>query len=511
MSPAIRSKLLFEGADWDFDTLRRTYDAIEEIGVGELGLDLYRNQIEVITSEQMLDAYAGFGMPVMYRHWSIGKRFAQHELLYRKGLRGLALEMVINSNPSICYVMEENTMTAQATVLAHAAMGHNHFFKNNQAFRSRTDAEAILDYLAFARSYVARCEERYGHEAVERTLDAAHSLFEQGVDRFGRRSRPRLEDARRRAERRREEELDAYNDLWRTLPGKPAGDGGPRPADLARVGLGLPEENLLYFLEKHAPRLAGWQRELLRIVRTVATYFEPQRQTKVMNEGCASWCHYVIMQRLHERGQIDDAAMLEFLHLHSSVIFQPGFDEPGYSGINPYALGFAMMRDIERICTEPTEEDAEWFPDIAGNGRPVETLRAAWADYRDESFVRQYLSPRVIRAFRLFRIEDERVEPHVRVGAIHDEAGYRRIRRTLATSHDPAVTVPRIEVADVDLHGDRRLVLQHVVRNGEVLDALEARRVLRHVATLWGYPVVMREVEADGGPAFAEHEMSPSA
>ena len=234
MNMHVGSPLLYHGADWDFGKLQRAYDAIEAIGAGELGLELYRNQIEVITAEQMLDAYAGFGMPVMYRHWSAGKRFAQNEMLYRKGLRGLALEMVINSNPSVCYVMEENTMTMQATVLAHAAIGHNHFFRVNQAFRSNTDADAILDYLGFARDYVAKCEERYGVRAVERVLDAAHSLQEQGINRFSRRERPRIAKERDRALRRMEDERTAYNDLWRTVPQRnlhnPPGDLDERAA-----------------------------------------------------------------------------------------------------------------------------------------------------------------------------------------------------------------------------------------------------------------------------------------
>ena len=141
-------------------------------------------QIEVITSEQMLDAYASVGLPLMYRHWSFGKRFAYHETLYRKGLQGLAYEIVINSNPCICYIMEENSMTMQTLVLAHAAFGHNHFFKNNYLFRQWTDAGGILDYLAFARDYVTKCEEKYGLDAVERVLDAAHALKEHGVNRY---------------------------------------------------------------------------------------------------------------------------------------------------------------------------------------------------------------------------------------------------------------------------------------------------------------------------------------
>jgi spore cortex formation protein SpoVR/YcgB (stage V sporulation) len=510
MNVHVVSPLLYEGADWDFDKLQRAYDAIERIGVDELGLDLYRNQIEVITAEQMLDAYAGIGMPVMYKHWSVGKRFAQNEMLYRKGLRGLALEMVINSNPSICYVMEENTMTMQATVLAHAAVGHNHFFKNNHTFRTRTDADAILDYMAFARGFVSQCEERHGVRAVERILDAAHALGDQGVNRAGR-SRPRIAQERLRAARRMEEERSTYNDLWRTVPTARAAVPGDLDEQAARAALGLPEENLLYFLEKHAPRLKNWERELLRIVRNVSTYFEPQRQTKVMNEGCACWCHYTIMNRLHERGQIDDAAMLEFLHLHSSVIFQPDFSDRRYSGINPYALGFAMMRDIERICTKPTDEDRDWFPHMAGNGSPVETLRRAWADFRDESFVRQYLSPQVIRDFHMFKLDDDGEQPEYTVNAIHDARGYKRIRKALATSYDVAADLPRIEIVDVDMHGDRRLVLQHVVRKGRVLDALETRRVLRHIATLWGHSIVLREVDYETGRAFAEHGASAGA
>jgi stage V sporulation protein R len=175
---------LFTGPNWDFGSLRRVYEAVEKIAFGELGLDIYPVQIEVITSEQMLDAYSSVGLPLMYRHWSFGKRFAYHETLYRKGLQGLAYEIVINSNPVICYIMEENSMTMQTLVIAHAAFGHNHFFKNNYLFRQWTDADGILDYLDFAKSYVAQCEERHGRLAVETTLDAAHALMSHGIDRY---------------------------------------------------------------------------------------------------------------------------------------------------------------------------------------------------------------------------------------------------------------------------------------------------------------------------------------
>lgn len=512
-APAVASgPLLFDGPDWNFDTLKRTYDAIEEIAAAELGLDLYRTQIEVITAEQMLDAYSSVGMPLMYKHWSFGKRFAQQEALYRTGHAGLALEIVINSDPCICYVMEENSMTMQALVLAHAAMGHNHFFRNNEAFLQWTDADAILEYLSFAKNFVAKCEERYGLKAVERVMDAAHALSDQGIDRYGRRERPNLAKEQLRVQQRQTAERESYDDLWRTVPRKSrrgAGESDDPELAAERRSFGLPEENILYFLEKNAPFLKTWERELLRIVRNIACYFEPQKQTKVMNEGCACWVHYHIMNRLHERGRITDGSMLEFLHSHSSVIAQPEFSDKRYFGLNPYALGFAMMRDIERICTEPKEEDREWFPEIAGNGRPFETLREAWANFRDESFILQFLSPRLVREFRLFKISDDFDEPEVVVDAIHNERGYRRIRRTLAERHDPATREPRIEVADFNYRGDRTLVLQHSVRNGLTLDALEARRVLRHLASLWGYPVKLREIDTETDRLLAEFEQTP--
>jgi len=120
--------LLFTESEWDFDTLDRTYKAIEDIALTDLKLDVYPNQVEVISSEQMLDAYSSLGMPLMYNHWSFGKLFAREDTMYRAGYSALAYEIVINSSPCISYLLEENTMTMQALVMAHAAFGHNHFF-----------------------------------------------------------------------------------------------------------------------------------------------------------------------------------------------------------------------------------------------------------------------------------------------------------------------------------------------------------------------------------------------
>jgi spore cortex formation protein SpoVR/YcgB (stage V sporulation) len=216
------------------------------------------------------------------------------------------------------------------------------------------------------------------------------------------------------------------------------------------------------------------------------------------------------MNRLHQQGRITDGNFLEFLQSHTNVVFQPDFDDPRFSGFNPYALGFAMMQDIERIVTQPSEEDREWFPDIAGKGDAMGVLRDVWANYRDESFVSQFLSPHLMRQLRLFHLHDNPADrAGILVDAIHDERGYRRIRRELARQYDVGYIDPNIEVVDVDLAGDRRLMLRHTVVKGAQLNETDAKRVLQHLADLWTYDVSLVEVDASTDKVLKEYVLNP--
>lgn len=486
--------LITSNQEWNEDLLEEVYGHIERIARDKYGLDTYPNQLEVIAAEQMLDAYAAIGLPIFYNHWTFGEQFIKQLEAYKRGYMGLAYEIVINSNPCIAYLMEENTMMMQALVTAHAAFGHNHFFKNNYLFQQWTDAEGIIDYLVFAKKFIRDCEEQYGIDEVENLLDAAHALHNYGVDKY---KRPRKLSEAETEQRRKER--DAYiqsqlNVIWRTIPRTKDKDDSKIEEDRFPSE---PQENILYFIEKNAPRLKEWQREILRIVRKTAQYFYPQGQTKIMNEGCATFFHYKIMHDLYEEGIMDDGALLEFYHSHSNVVFQPGFDDKRFSQINPYALGWAMYKDIERVAMNPTQEDRDWFKgqDWVGSGDWISAIKFAIANFKDESFIEQYLSPEVIRTFHMFDIRDDEREPDLEVAGIHNKKGYKTVRNALAAQHNRGYSVPDIQVYQVDRWGDRSLTLRHYMVNRRPLEPENTTDVLKHLAALWGYNVKLESVD----------------
>jgi len=298
-------------------------------------------------------------------------------------------------------------------------------------------------------------------------------------------------------EQARQLEREAYlqsqvNDLWRTVPVKAIAEVEKQerrfPAE--------PQENLLYFIEKNAPRLEPWQREIVRIVRKIAQYFYPQRQTQVMNEGWATFWHYTLLNHLYEEGKLTDGFMMEFLQSHTNVVYQPPYNSRHYSGINPYALGFAMFTDLRRICEHPTEEDRRWFPDLAGSDW-VKTLDFAMRNFKDESFIAQYLSPKLIRDLKLFALVDDDNEDKLEVTAIHDDAGYRTVRQLLADQYNLGNREPNIQAYQVDVFGDRSLTLRHYMHDRRPLGE-SAPEMLRHLARLWGYAVRIESVDPDG-------------
>jgi spore cortex formation protein SpoVR/YcgB (stage V sporulation) len=476
-----KKKALDDSPEWTFDKLTQYQAEIARVAE-HYRLNTYTNQIEVITTEQMMDAYASVGMPIGYNHWTFGKKFIQTEQTYKRGHMGLAYEIVINSNPCISYLMEENTMTMQALVMAHACYGHNSFFKNNYLFKSWTDADSIIDYMLFAKNYIANCEHKYGISEVEATLDACHALMNHGVDRYKRPQKISLDEELKRQTEREEYLQSQVNDIWRTLP-----ENNKKQTAQQKHFPSEPQENLLYFIEKNAPLLKPWQREIVRIVRKISQYFYPQKQTQVMNEGWACFWHYTIINHLYDEGLVTDKFMMEFLHSHTSVIAQPEYNSQYYSGINPYALGFNMFIDIRRICEKPTEEDKQWFPEIAGSNW-LDTLHFAMENFKDESFISQYLSPQIMRDFKLFHIHDDEKNDYVEIAAIHNELGYQKVRTALSEQYNLSNLEVNIQVIDADINGDRSLTLKYTPHQNIPL-AKSKQEVLKHLHYLWQFDV----------------------
>ena len=355
-----------------------------------------------------------------------GKEFIRNEQTYRRGMQGLAYEIVINSNPCIAYLMEENTMAMQALVIAHAAYGHNSLLQGQlpvPAVDRRRRDHRLPGLRAQLRRWSARSAT--APTAVEEVLDSCHALMNHGVDRYRRPAAAVAQGARQRACAEREAHRERqFNDLWRTRArarrrGSRDGDARRFPAE--------PQENLLYFIEKNSPLLEPWQRELVRIVRKLAQYFYPQRQTQVMNEGWATFWHYTLAQppvregpgrrRLHDRVPEDPHQR----RLPAAVRLA------GTTAASTRTRWASRCsRDLRRICEKPDRRGPRVVPRARRQrlARRRSTSRCATSRTRASS--RQYLSPQLMREFRLFAVAD------------HDERGRARGRQHPRRARLPA-------------------------------------------------------------------------
>ncbi|HEX2225783.1 MAG TPA: SpoVR family protein, partial [Candidatus Binatia bacterium] len=305
--------------------------------VKRFGLDTYPQEFEVCDHEDMLSYMVYSGMPSHYPHWSYGKSFEKLKTLYEYGVSGLPYEMVINSNPSIAYLMRDNTLALQVLTIAHV-YGHNDFFKNNFTFRStRADytIETFKTHADRVRRYVE--DPSIGLERVERMLDAAHALSLQ--------CRRNLAIRKPSSEEQREfkmEESHPAKDPFATIHRAKE----YTPPDLTKVPL-YPDEDILLFIRDHKPHFADWEKDLLTIVHDEAQYFIPQMETKIMNEGWASFWHKRILEEL----DLPQSLHLEFIVRHTQVL------RPHPGGLNPYHVGMKIWEDIERRWKHPDPEE----------------------------------------------------------------------------------------------------------------------------------------------------------
>jgi len=441
--------------DWTVDELQRWDEKIRE-KVEEFGLDCYRQEFELCDHHAMLGYMAYHGMPAHYPHWSYGKSFEKTKTLYDYGVSGLPYELVINSDPCLAYLMTDNSLTLQILTIAHV-YGHNDFFKNNFTFTSGTDAkETIGSFKARAdrvRSYIE--DPSIGDERVERVLDAAHALAfcmspNAAVRRLG------VEEQRERAR-----PSETGHDPFAVLHKRPE-----EPAPTTERFPPEPVSDILAFMRDHHPTLTEWERDLLDIVESETRYFLPQIETKIMNEGWASYWHHRILESL----DLPHGVRMEFLVRHNQVVC------PHPGSINPYHLGFVLWHKI----AERDGEEAIW--------------KVRESD-RDAAFLRRFLDAETMRELDLFSYEPK--GDKLVVDSVADEEHWADVKRKLIAQVG-AGNNPSIRITDADFNRRRELYLVHD-HDGRDLHLGYAERTLQHLYTLWGRRVLL-ETQVNGKP-----------
>ncbi len=441
--------------------------AIQE-RVAEFGLDCYPQEFEVCDHLQMFSYMAYSGMPAHYPHWSYGKSYEKIRTMYDHGVSGLPYEMVINSNPCLAYLMRENSLALQVLTIAHV-YGHNDFFKNNFTFRHTRASRTLESFKLHAERVREYAEDpSIGREAVEQTLDAAHALSLQlGRNRALRRRSP--QEQRDAALARSRPPEDPFHAIHKRRESS--------EPELDRVPL-EPDEDLLVFVRDHNTYLADWQRDLLTIVYEEALYFLPQIETKIMNEGWASFWHRTILQSL----DLPQSLHMEFLVHHNQVV------RPILGELNPYHLGLRIWDDLVARFggSEPNPGGVGERPSREALAKLLEVREVD----RDVSFLRRFLSQELVRELDLFEHQargKEQVVTHVA-----DEQGWEEVKSTLLRNVGMGA-VPVIKVEDADHARSRTLYLKHY-HDGRDLKLDFAEKTLEHLHRLWQRPVMLESV-----------------
>ena len=449
--------------DREIKDLEKALEQIWDVA-RSFGLDPFPTRFELVPATVMYEI-GSYALPGRYSHWTFGKAYHRMKTMYDFGLSKI-YEVVINTNPSYGFLLETNSPIQNKLVMAHV-LGHVDFFKNNVYF-SKTNRR-MVDSVSTHSGRMTEYEFRYGRKTVEKFLDALLAIEEHIDPNFfiKRETRPAMIKQPVRKEGR-------YDDLWR-LGEK---DEPPAAEDEPPAGDALPEKDLVYYIMRHSPSLQPWQRDVMSMIHEEMEYFIPQMQTKIMNEGWASYFHARIMREL----DLNDKEHLEFAELHSGVV------SPHMGQLNPYYLGYKIFEDIERRWDNPTTEEKEKLGRREGAGR--EKIFEVRELESDVSFLRNYLTEELCEELDLFiyeLVEDEEWTI--------TEKRWERVRNQLVANMTN-FGFPYIEVLDGDYNGNRELYLRHAFEGVE-LDSKYARKALEHVHTLWGRPVHLETIVDD--------------
>ena len=460
----------------------------------DYGLDFFEVIFEMIDHEQMNSLAALGGFPVRYPHWRFGMDYDQLSKGYTWGLQKI-YEMVINTNPVYAYLMKSNNLVDQKTVIAHV-YGHADFFKHNEWY-SKTNRK-MLDVMANHAVKIRDYMDQYGQDRVEGFIDhclSLENLIDSHLPFIQKKSvltpspldeEVVPEEAPSGKIRSDRSYMDSYmnppefideqkrklNDQQRKAKRNPA----------------EPEKDILNFLIKNAP-LERWEQEVLSIIREEAYYFAPQGQTKIMNEGWASYWHSKIMTQK----ALKDSEVIDFADHHAgTLVMHPG-------RLNPYKVGIELFRDIEdrwdrgKFGKEYEECDnmsvkATWDQKLnLGRKKIFEVRRVC----NDVTFIDQYLTEEFVERLKLYTYGLNRRTNQYEI----TDRNFKKIKEKLLFQITN-LGQPFIYVVDGNDHGKGELLLWHK-HQGIDLDGKWCKETLRSLHHMWKRPVHL-ETEVDG-------------
>lgn len=451
----------------DIKALERAIEEITEIARG-FGLDFYPMRYEICPAD-IIYTFGAYGMPSRFSHWSFGKAFHKMKLQYDLNLSKI-YELVINSNPCYAFLLKGNSLTQNKLIVAHV-LAHCDFFKNNVRF-SNTSRD-MVETMAASAERIRGYEMKYGKQVVEEFLDHVLAIQEH--------INPSLIDASRgykkktKVEKKKKKETP-YDDLWRLDQSEEEVEIVPKRKKRFPEE---PEKDLLLFIMENSRILEDWHQDILTILRQEMLYFWPQLETKIMNEGWASYWHIRIMREL----DLDEAETIEYAKLNANVLL------PSATSINPYYLGLKIFEDIERRFNHPTKQEQEELGRIPGKGR--EKIFEVRELESDQSFLRNYLTKELVEELDLYVFQRQGNEWKV------TDKNWEHVRDQLVQSRVNG-GYPVIVVQDGDYLQNGELYLVHRYEGVE-LDIKYLEKTLPHVYALWGR-IVHLETVIDNRP-----------
>ncbi|MBI4319700.1 MAG: SpoVR family protein [Chloroflexi bacterium] len=445
--------------DAELRDLDEAADTIWDLAA-RMGLDPFPTHFEIVPASIMYE-FGAYGLPGRFSHWTHGKAYHRTKMMYDYGLSKI-YELVINSNPCYAFLLEGNPKVQNKLVIAHV-LAHCDFFKNNVYFKHTN--RQMIEGASVNADRIRRYEFQYGKLEVEEFLDSVLAIQEHIDPNLFVKRKPR-EDVEKEARPRPEGPFDDLRTAEEQRRDQPTKKESKFPE--------VPEKDLLLFIAQNAAGLQDWHRDVIQIVRNEMLYFLPQMQTKIMNEGWASFWHARMMREL----DLSSHEYLEFAELHANVV------SPSRMGINPYYVGMKIFEDIEKRWDNPTDEERQKFGRKGGEGR--QKIFEARELENDVSFLRTYLTKQLVDDLDLYVYKLEGEEWKV------VESDWEKIRDSLVVSMTNFGN-PYIVIEDADYRRNRELYLKHSFEGIE-LDLEYAEKTLRHVYRLWGRTVHLETV-----------------